>query len=208
MTSNYPRSTQDQRPLIRAIALAATLSVMAAAHGQPTNLPRQAPPPDPVQIQRVLRVTLLCEWPKDQTRPGFGEFEYVHRHLMKNYASRADLSARAHDTRQGMNMLGAFEVFGTHFDEIKIAGFMGGGAGMAWSTNGDKEALLAELRKLGYVFETIPAPFGGATPALQGRLPDEAGGRAILIHDGRLERLTGPVVPGGFSLLCRPDRGD
>lgn len=161
-----------------------------------------------MQIQSVLRVTLLCEWPKDQTKPGFGEFEYVHRHLMKNYASRADLSAREHDTRQGMNMLGAFEVFGTHFDEIKIAGFMGGGAGMAWSANGDKEALLAELRTLGYVFETIPAPFGGTTPALQGRLPNEAGGRAILIHDGRLESLTGPVVSGGFSLLCRPDRGD
>ena len=208
MTSNNPRSTQGQRPLMRAIVLAATLSVTAGAHGQPTNPPRQAPPPAPVQIQSVLRVTLLCEWPKDQTKPGFGEFEYVHRHLMKNYASRADPSTREHDTRQGMNMLGAFDVFGTHFDEIKIVGFMGGGAGMAWSANGDKEALLAELRTLGYMFETIPAPFGGATPALQGRLPDEAGGRAILIHDGRLESLTGPVVHGGFSLLCRPDRGD
>ena len=208
MTNNNPRSSQGQRPFMRAIALAATLSVTAGAHGQPTHLPRQAPPPDPVQIQSVLRVTLLCEWPKDQTKPGFGEFEYVHRHLMKNYASRAEMGAREHDTRQGMNMLGAFEVFGTHFDEIKIAGFMGGGAGMAWSANGDKEALLAELRTLGYVFETIPAPFGGTTPALQGRLPNEAGGRAILIHDGRLESLTGPVVSGGFSLLCRPDRGD
>ena len=207
MTNNNPRPSQGQRPFMRAIALAATLSVTAGVHGQPTHLPRQAPPPDPVQIQSVLRVTLLCEWPKDQTKPGFGEFEYVHRHLMKNYASRAEMGAREHDTRQGMNMLGAFEVFGTHFDEIKIAGFMGGGAGMAWSTNGDKEALLAELRKLGYVFETIPNPFGGAATGLQGRHPDETGVRAIRIFDGRLESLAGPIRPGGFSLLCRPNRG-
>lgn len=84
---------------------------------------------------------------------------------------------------------------------------MGGGAGLAWSAMGDKEALLEELRKLGYVLETIPNPFGGAAAALQGRLPDETGVRAILILDGRLESLAGPVRPGGVSLLCRPDRG-
>ena len=119
----------------------------------------------------------------------------------------ANPKVRARDSQEGTNTLGAFEVFGIHFDEIKVAGFMGGGAGLAWSATGDKEALLEELRKLGYVFETIPKPFGGIATGLQGRLPDETGVRAILILYGRLESLAGPVRPGGFSLLCRPNRG-
>lgn len=143
----------------------------------------------------------------EQAAPGFGEFWYAHRHLVKEHEANADDRARARDSEDGTNTLGAFKVFGIHFDEIKVASFMGGGAGLAWSAAGDKEALLAELRKLGYVFEAIPAPFRSAESALQGRLPDETGVRAILILDGRLESLAGPVRPGGFSLLCRPDRG-
>lgn len=142
----------------------------------------------------------------EQTAPGFSAFWSVHRHLVKQHEALADGRARARDSQNGTNTLGAFEVFGTHFDEIKVAGFMGGGAGLAWSAAGDKEALLSELRKLGYVFDIIPAPFGGANNALQGRLPAETGVRAILIFDGRLESLFGPVKPGGFSLLCRPNR--
>src|SRR5690606_25210028 len=97
----------------------------ATVHAQPINLPRQAPPPTQPQIQQTLQATLLCEWPTNQTTPGFGEFWYVHRHLVEPHEANADPKARARDTQDGTNTLGAFEVFGIHFDEIKVAGFMG-----------------------------------------------------------------------------------
>ena len=206
MTLHKMILARRRRQLARAIALSLTLFATAAVHAQPANLPRQAPPPTQPQIQQTLQATLLCEWPTNQTMPGFGEFWYVHRHLVKQHEANADPRARARDTQDGTNTLGAFEVFGIHFDEIKVAGFMGGGAGLGWSATGDKEALLEELRKLGYVFETIPNPFRGAATGLQGRHPDETGVRAIRIFDGRLESLAGPIRPGGFSLLCRPNR--
>lgn len=190
----------------RAIALTIMLLAAASAQSHPSNPLPQSPPPSEAQIQQTLRATLLCEWPMEQTAPGFGAFWSVHRHLVKQHEVLADGRAYARDSQDGTNTLGSFEVFGTHFDEIKVAGFIGGGAGLAWSAAGDKEALLAELRKLGYVFEPIPAPFGSADRALEGRLPAEAGVRAILILDGRLESLAGPIKPGGFSLLCRPNR--
>ena len=207
MTLHKMILARRRRQLARAIALSLTLCATATVHAQPINLPRQAPPPTQPQIQQTLQATLLCEWPTNQTMPGFGEFWYVHRHLVKQHEANADPRARARDTQDGTNTLGAFEVFGIHFDEIKVAGFMGGGAGLGWSATGDKEALLEELRKLGYVFETIPNPFRGAATGLQGRHPDETGVRAVLIFDGRLESLAGPIRPGGFSLLCRPNRG-
>ncbi len=207
MTLQKTPASGFRQPLMHALVLSFTLLAAAAAHAQAPNLPRQAPPPSRAQIEQNLRATLLCEWPMDQAAPRFGEFWYVHRHLVKQHEANADPQARARDSQDGTNTLGAFEVFGIHFDEIKVAGFMGGGAGLAWSATGDKEALLEELRKLGYVFETIPNPFRGAATGLQGRHPDETGVRAVLIFDGRLESLAGPIRPGGFSLLCRPNRG-
>ena len=207
MTLHKMILARRRRQLARAIALSLTLFATAAVHAQPANLPRQAPPPTQPQIQQTLQATLLCEWPTNQTTPGFGEFWYVHRHLVKQHEAAADPEGRARDSQDGTNTLGTFEVFGIPFDEIKVAGFMGGGAGLAWSATGDKKALLTELRKLGYVFETIPNPFRGAATGLQGRHPDETGVRAVLIFDGRLESLAGPIRPGGFSLLCRPNRG-
>lgn len=207
MTAQKTIRVQRRQPLARAIALSLAIFATASVHAQAASPPRQAPPPTQPQIQQTLQATLFCEWPTNQTTPGFDEFWYVHRHLVKQHEANADREARARDGQGGTNTLGAFEVFGIHFDEIKVAGFMGGGAGLAWSATGDREALLKELHKLGYVFETIPNPFGGAGAALQGRLPDEAGVRAILILDGRLESLAGPVRAGGFSLLYRPNRG-
>ena len=207
MTLHTTILSRRRKPLARAIALSLAIFATGSVHAQAANPPRQAPPPTQPQIQQTLQATLLCDWPMNQTTPGSGEFWYVHRHLVKQHEASAALEARTRDTQDGTNTLGAFEVFGIHFDEIKVAGFMGGGAGLAWSATGDREALLKELHKLGYVFETIPNPFGGAGAALQGRLPDEAGVRAILILDGRLESLAGPVRAGGFSLLCRPNRG-
>ena len=207
MTLHTTILSRRRKPLSRAISLSLTLFAAAPVHAQPINVPRQAPPLTQPQIQQTLQATLLCEWPTNQTTPGFGEFWYVHRHLVKQHEANADPEARARDSQDGTNTFGAFEVFGIHFDEIKVAGFMGGGAGLAWSATGDKEALLEELRKLGYVFETIPNPFRGAATGLQGRHPDETGVRAVLIFDGRLESLAGPIRPGGFSLLCRPNRG-
>lgn len=207
MTLQKTPASGFRQPLMHALVLSFTLLAAAAAHAQAPNLPRQAPPPSRAQIEQNLRATLLCEWPMDQAAPRFGEFWYVHRHLVKQHEANPDPKARARDNQEGTNTLGAFEVFGIHFDEIKVAGFMGGGAGLAWSATGDKEALLEELRKLGYVFETIPNPFRGAATGLQGRHPDETGVRAVLIFDGRLESLAGPIRPGGFSLLCRPNRG-
>ena len=207
MTLQKTPASGFRQPLMHALVLSFTLLAAAAAHAQAPNLPRQAPPPSRAQIEQNLRATLLCEWPMDQAAPRFGEFWYVHRHLVKQHEANPDPKARARDNQEGTNTLGAFEVFGIHFDEIKVAGFMGGGAGLAWSATGDKKALLTELRKLGYVFETIPNPFRGAATGLQGRHPDETGVRAVLIFDGRLESLAGPIRPGGFSLLCRPNRG-
>ncbi len=207
MTLQKTPASGFRQPLMHALVLSFTLLAAAAAHAQAPNLPRQAPPPSRAQIEQNLRATLLCEWPMDQAAPRFGEFWYVHRHLVKQHEANPDPKSRARDNQEGTNTLGAFEVFGIHFDEIKVAGFMGGGAGLAWSATGDKEALLEELRKLGYVFETIPNPFRGAATGLQGRHPDETGVRAVLIFDGRLESLAGPIRPGGFSLLCRPNRG-
>lgn len=90
MTPHKTTPLQRRQPLARAIALSLTLFATAAVHAQPANLPRQAPPPTQPQIQQTLQATLLCEWPTNQTTPGFGEFWYVHRHLVKQHEAAAD----------------------------------------------------------------------------------------------------------------------
>ena len=149
MTLQKTPASGFRQPLMHALVLSFTLLAAAAAHAQAPNLPRQAPPPSRAQIEQNLRATLLCEWPMDQAAPRFGEFWYVHRHLVKQHEANPDPKSRARDNQEGTNTLGAFEVFGIHFDEIKVAGFMGGGAGLAWSATGDKEALLEDKRRNG-----------------------------------------------------------
>jgi hypothetical protein len=185
------------------LTAAAGILLAASAHAQGQVPPRPLPVPDAAQIQRTLNAVVLCQWPMDAALPGYGEFWYVTQYLYKTYRERAAAGSQERDESDGINTLGAFEVLGTYFDVVKIAGFTGGGVGIAWSASGDKQALQAVLREQGYVFNPVNTPSG--PPVLEGRHTSETGTRAVFIRDGR-QGLDGKVTPGGFTLLCRPDR--
>ncbi len=205
MTSPNPITLQGRRLLRGAASVSVSMLLAASAHAQGPVPPRPPPVPDEAQIQRTVNAVVLCQWPVDAALPGYGEFWYVTQYLHKTYWERAAAGSRerSNESYDGTNTLGAFEVLGTYFDEVKIAGFMGGGAGIAWSASGDKQALQAVLRGQGYVFNPVNTPIG---PGLEGRHAPETGTRAVLILDGRLQDLGGKITPGGFTVLCRPDR--
>lgn len=190
------------------VAFALTAALLAApVHCQEARASRQDTVPDAGLIQKMASATILCEWPMDSASPGHAEYWYAVRQIFDAYRERATPAMQERDSADGANTLGALEAFGVHFDEVRIFGFTGGGAGVAWSATSDKSAFLATLRGQGYEFREIDAPLGrGGQPGIEGRHSSESGRRALLVLDGRMQNLTGEISPGGFTVLCRPNK--
>jgi len=206
MTSSCDHVQRGKRLLRGAATLFTALLVATSTHAQSPQVPQPRPTPDETWIQHTITATTLCQWPMDAATPGHAAFWYVFDYLAEAHEQRtSDASSNAAD-ESGLTALGGFEVLGTYFDEVRVLAFMGGGAAIAWSAAGNKEALLDVLREQGYEFSHVTAPFAGVDAGLKGRLPSETGSRALLVFDDKLQGPDGEIRPGGFTLLCRPNR--
>jgi hypothetical protein len=206
MTSSCSGTSRTGWALHAAFALTAAL-LAASVQSQEAGASHQGAVPDAALIQKMASATILCEWPMDSASPGHAEYWYTVRRVFDAYRKRATPAMQKRDSDDGANTLGALEAFGVRFDEVRIFGFMGGGASVAWSAAGDKSAFLATLRGQGYEFREIDAPlWRGGQPGIEGRHSSESGRRALLVLDGRMQSLTGEISPGGFTVLCRPNK--